>query len=86
MAEPKRAIEWIIAHRLKREAKVVGALQAQAGATAEALLPRVYDDVPERLHPMALRSLNAHLQKLQVDGRADEAAGRWSMRAEPGPD
>ena len=81
MAEPKRAIEWIIAHRLEREAKVVGALQAEAGATAEALLPRVYDDVPERLHKMALRSLKAHLQKLQVDGRADEAAGRWSMRA-----
>ena len=80
MAEPKRAIEWIIAHRLKREAKVVGALRAQAGATLEALLPRVYDDVPERLHPMALRSLKAHLQKLQVDGRAEEAAGRWSMR------
>jgi glyoxylase-like metal-dependent hydrolase (beta-lactamase superfamily II) len=82
MAEPKRAIEWIIAHRLKREAKVVAALQAQPGASAEALLPRVYDDVPERMHPMALRSLKAHLHKLRVDGRADEDAGHWTMRAD----
>jgi glyoxylase-like metal-dependent hydrolase (beta-lactamase superfamily II)/8-oxo-dGTP pyrophosphatase MutT (NUDIX family) len=82
MAEPKRAIEWIIAHRLKREAKVVAALQAQPGASGEALLPRVYDDVPERMHPMALRSLKAHLHKLQVDGRADEDAGHWTMRAD----
>jgi glyoxylase-like metal-dependent hydrolase (beta-lactamase superfamily II) len=82
MAEPKRAIEWIIAHRLKREAKVVAALQAQPGARTEALLPRVYDDVPERMHPMALRSLKAHLHKLQVDGRADEDAGHWTMRAD----
>jgi len=79
MAEPQRAIEWIIAHRLKREAKVVDALAAHA--TADALLPVVYDDVPTRLHPMAMRSLTAHLQKLRADGRAAEQDGRWSLRA-----
>jgi glyoxylase-like metal-dependent hydrolase (beta-lactamase superfamily II)/8-oxo-dGTP pyrophosphatase MutT (NUDIX family) len=81
MAEPRRAIEWIIAHRLKREAKVVDALAAHATATADALLPVVYDDVPTRLHPMAMRSLTAHLQKLRADGRAAEQDGRWSLRA-----
>ena len=81
MAEPRRAIEWIIAHRLKREAKVVDALKAQPPASAEALLPRVYDDVPARLHPVAMRSLTAHLQKLRSDGRADEHDGRWSLRS-----
>jgi glyoxylase-like metal-dependent hydrolase (beta-lactamase superfamily II)/8-oxo-dGTP pyrophosphatase MutT (NUDIX family) len=81
MAEPKRAIEWIIAHRLKREAKVIDALRAQSHATAETLLPRVYDDVPERMHPMAMRSLRAHLVKLQSDGAAHEAEGRWSLRS-----
>ncbi|MEP7058667.1 MAG: MBL fold metallo-hydrolase [Caldimonas sp.] len=80
MAEPKRAIRWIIDHRLKREAKVVAALDAEADASAEMLLARVYDDVPERLHPVALRSLKAHLLKLQQEGRADEAGGRWSAR------
>jgi hypothetical protein len=81
MAEPQRAIEWIIAHRLKREAKVIEALAAHATATADALLPVVYDDVPTRLHPMAMRSLTAHLQKLRADGRAAEQDGRWSLRA-----
>lgn len=81
MAEPKRAISWIIAHRLKREAKVIDALRAQSHATAETLLARVYDDVPERMHPMALRSLRAHLFKLQSDGAAHEAQGRWSLRS-----
>ena len=80
MAEPKRAIEWIIAHRLKREAKVVAALRMHAPAAAQALLPTVYDDVPERMHPVALRSLNAHLLKLRSDGVAVESEGRWSLR------
>jgi hypothetical protein len=31
---------------------------------------------------MALRSLKAHLHKLQVDGRADEDAGHWTMRTD----
>ncbi|MEO7007915.1 MAG: MBL fold metallo-hydrolase, partial [Caldimonas sp.] len=80
MAEPQRAIDWIIAHRLKREAKVVAALRTHAPASAPALLPAVYDDVPERLHPVALRSLNAHLLKLRGDGVAIETEGRWSLR------
>jgi glyoxylase-like metal-dependent hydrolase (beta-lactamase superfamily II)/8-oxo-dGTP pyrophosphatase MutT (NUDIX family) len=80
MAEPRRAIEAVIAHRLKREAKVLGALRELAPATAGALLARVYDDVPERMHPVALRSLRAHLLKLQADGVAAEAAGAWALR------
>jgi glyoxylase-like metal-dependent hydrolase (beta-lactamase superfamily II)/8-oxo-dGTP pyrophosphatase MutT (NUDIX family) len=80
MAEPQRVIEGVIAHRLKREAKVVDALRAHAGpARAEDLLPTVYDDVPPRLHPMALRSLAAHLGKLRTDGTAREADGRWAL-------
>jgi glyoxylase-like metal-dependent hydrolase (beta-lactamase superfamily II)/8-oxo-dGTP pyrophosphatase MutT (NUDIX family) len=80
MAEPRRAIEAVIAHRLKREAKVLAALRELAPATADALLARVYDDVPERMHPVALRSLRAHLLKLRSDGVAAEAAGAWAAR------
>jgi glyoxylase-like metal-dependent hydrolase (beta-lactamase superfamily II)/8-oxo-dGTP pyrophosphatase MutT (NUDIX family) len=80
MAEPRAAIEAIIAHRLKREAKVVAALGEHGPAASEQLLPIVYADVAENLHAMALRSLTAHLLKLRDDGRAVEAAGRWSLR------
>jgi glyoxylase-like metal-dependent hydrolase (beta-lactamase superfamily II)/8-oxo-dGTP pyrophosphatase MutT (NUDIX family) len=79
MAEPRRAIEGIVAHRLKREAKVVGAMNALGPATAEALLGRVYDDVKPQLHAMALRSLRAHLFKLRDEGRAIERGAQWSL-------
>jgi len=34
--------------------------------------------VPERLHPVAGRSLLAHLLQLAAEGRAFEREGRWS--------
>jgi len=79
MAEPRRVIEGVIAHRLRREAKVIGALKTRPQASADELLPIVYDDVPPRLHPMALRSLNAHLDKLRREGAAREREGRWAL-------
>ena len=42
MAEPRRAIEWIVAHRLRREAKVVAALRRpRAGAARGAAAGRL---------------------------------------------
>ena len=80
MAQPKTVIEGVIAHRLRREAKVVDALRALAPCPADALLERVYDDVPPRLHAMAMRSLQAHLLKLRHDGVADDDGRRWALR------
>ncbi len=82
MAEPKRAIESVITHRLKREAKVVAAMRALGPASAEALLARVYDDVQPRLLPVAMRSLNAHLMKLRDERRAVQAGTEWSLADE----
>lgn len=81
MAQPRRAMQAIIEHRLRREAKVVDALRELGPAAADALLPRVYDDVPQRLHAMAMRSLKAHLFKLRDDARAVEREARWSLLA-----
>jgi glyoxylase-like metal-dependent hydrolase (beta-lactamase superfamily II)/8-oxo-dGTP pyrophosphatase MutT (NUDIX family) len=80
MAHPRRAIEAIVAHRLRREAKVLDAMRALGPADADALLARVYDDVRPQLLAMAARSLRAHLFKLRDDGVAQERAGRWSLR------
>ena len=79
--EPHAVVNKTIAHRLGREAKVLGALQALGAhaPVAEAdLLAKVYADTPQALHAMALRSLRAHLQKLQAEGRASlhQAAGQ----------
>jgi glyoxylase-like metal-dependent hydrolase (beta-lactamase superfamily II)/8-oxo-dGTP pyrophosphatase MutT (NUDIX family) len=78
MAQPRRAMQQIIDHRLKREAKVWSALPGDQALALDDLLARVYDDVPAKLHAMARRSLLAHLHKLRDDGRANEAgAGAW---------
>ena len=79
IAEPRAAIEAIVAHRLKREAKVVDALGELGPASAETLLASVYADVPRHLHAVAMRSLTAHLLKLREEGRAAESAGQWAL-------
>jgi glyoxylase-like metal-dependent hydrolase (beta-lactamase superfamily II) len=75
--DPARAIDWIIDHRLQREAKVLAGLRANPGSTSMELVPHVYQDVDQRLYGWAERSLLAHLYKLQDDGIAVLANGRW---------
>jgi glyoxylase-like metal-dependent hydrolase (beta-lactamase superfamily II) len=68
--DPIRAIDWIIDHRLQREAKVARALRENPGLTIRELVPHVYQDVREDLYRLAARSLLAHLIKLEEEGRA----------------
>ena len=78
MAEPQRAMQRIVDHRLQREAKVLAAVPAEAAADTDALLATVYADVPPHLHAMARRSLLAHLLKLRGEHRvAEPAPGCW---------
>jgi glyoxylase-like metal-dependent hydrolase (beta-lactamase superfamily II) len=78
---PHDEVRKLVAHRLKRENKVVEALARKSPGTLEELVPLAYDDVSEKLHPVAQRSLHAHLIKLVEDGRAREDAGRWSLKS-----
>jgi glyoxylase-like metal-dependent hydrolase (beta-lactamase superfamily II)/8-oxo-dGTP pyrophosphatase MutT (NUDIX family) len=79
MDDPRAAMQQIVEHRLRREAKVLDAVRALGPATDEALLARVYADVPPKLHPMALRSLTAHLLKLQAEGRCRRGEVGWTV-------
>ncbi len=73
------AIRQLIAHRLKREAKVLEAVRTIGPATLDELVKRVYDDVDPIMHPVAKRSLIANLDKLVSDGTAVLAGeGRWA--------
>ena len=76
---PHKEVRRLIAHRLAREAKVTAALGRLGEAMLEDLVPEVYDDVPARLHPVAARSLLAHLQKLVAEGSARETSGRYIL-------
>jgi glyoxylase-like metal-dependent hydrolase (beta-lactamase superfamily II) len=80
MTDAHGEIDRVVAHRLKREAKVVAALAGDdRGATLDALLPVVYDDTPAALHGLARFSLLAHLQKLREEGRAHLQGDTWSV-------
>jgi glyoxylase-like metal-dependent hydrolase (beta-lactamase superfamily II)/8-oxo-dGTP pyrophosphatase MutT (NUDIX family) len=78
MAKPHEMVERVLVHRLARENKVLATLGALGSAALDDLVPYVYDDVPARMHPVASRSLLAHLIKLRDEGRTVEAADRWS--------
>ena len=77
---PHDEVRRLVAHRLKREQKVVDALNRRSG-TLDELVALAYDDVSEKLHPVARRSLHAHLLKLAAEGRAKESAERWMPTA-----
>jgi len=75
--DPHAAIQALIRHRLRREAKVVAALPQDQPANLAVLVRRVYDDVSPQLHPLAERSLLAHLLKLEAEGRARRMSDGW---------
>jgi endoribonuclease LACTB2 len=77
---PSELFRYYVAHRLGREKKVVAGLATvgAAGASLEALLPVVYADTPVMMWPIARMSLEAHLLKLEREGRARRAGEGWS--------
>jgi glyoxylase-like metal-dependent hydrolase (beta-lactamase superfamily II) len=78
--KPHDEVRRLIAHRLKRERKVIDAFGKKNPATLDDLLPFVYDDVPQRVHPVARRSLHAHVLKLRDEGRAVEEGDNWRLK------
>jgi len=79
MERPYEMVERLIVHRRTRENKVVNALRAAGRGSVEALVATVYDDTPTGLHKLAMRSLLAHLLKLEVDRRASQEQGVWQL-------
>jgi len=75
-------IDRVIAHRFKREGKLVsGLLELGGAATLDELLPVVYADTPVALHALARYSLLAHLQKLLEERRVARVGDRWTWLA-----
>jgi endoribonuclease LACTB2 len=71
-----RRIQGLIDHRLAREAKIVATLEDRP-RTLEELVPTAYDDTPSDLWAYAERSLLAHLEKLESEGRAMREGEAW---------
>jgi glyoxylase-like metal-dependent hydrolase (beta-lactamase superfamily II)/8-oxo-dGTP pyrophosphatase MutT (NUDIX family) len=65
-----------IAHRREREVQVIDALGAGLDEIP-AMVKRIYAEVPEVLHPMAERSVLAHLEMLEANSRVVRDGDRW---------
>jgi glyoxylase-like metal-dependent hydrolase (beta-lactamase superfamily II) len=75
-------VEELIEHRLEREAQIKvffemnGEENSQLRALAPAdLVPTLYAEVPAHLHPMAARSVLAHMQRLEHLGYLESVDG-----------
>ncbi len=77
--EPQAILNFYIEHRLMRERKVIDALEARAKASRPRhLVASAYADTPKALWPLALQSIEAHLIKLEREGRVWKEGDRWA--------
>ena len=74
ITDPRERIAEYVAHRLERERRLVGALERGERSRA-ALLAEAWDDVPEALRPAAALAMQAHLEKLDAEGRLPHDLG-----------
>jgi glyoxylase-like metal-dependent hydrolase (beta-lactamase superfamily II) len=68
MSDPDTVIDWYLAHRLQRHEQVFEAIESGAGTVPE-IVEIVYADVDSSLHPLAARSVQAHVTLLQDEER-----------------
>ena len=68
LSQAVQAIQRLKHHRLVREGKVMAAMQALPEGSHDDWVRLAYDDVPERLWPVAKRSMLAHVERIQSHG------------------
>jgi glyoxylase-like metal-dependent hydrolase (beta-lactamase superfamily II)/8-oxo-dGTP pyrophosphatase MutT (NUDIX family) len=66
LGQAAAAINQLKAHRLRREARVVAAMQAHPDGSLDDWVQVAYDDVPPRMWPVAMRSLIAHVTRIRA--------------------
>ncbi|GAA6158130.1 MBL fold metallo-hydrolase [Ruegeria sp. HU-ET01832] len=69
ITDPAARLDWLIQHRLTREAQILSALADQPG-TARQLAERIYIETPKALLPAAERNVFAHLVDLTIKSMA----------------
>ena len=81
ITDPQAKIAEYIAHRLDREQQVLQALEElPPGATIPTMVQQIYVDVDPRLHPVAAWTVEAHLLKLEREGKVERVVPeRWTL-------
>lgn len=78
--DSREEVDRLVKHRLGREAKVLSGLEQTGACDADLLVKVVYDDVDPSLHPWAKLSMEAHLIKLEREGRAQRNKAIWQIK------
>jgi glyoxylase-like metal-dependent hydrolase (beta-lactamase superfamily II) len=71
IGDPQAKLDEYLEHRLDRERKLVSALEAGERSRGR-LLDAAWGDVPGGLRPAAALAMQAHLEKLEAEGRLPE--------------
>jgi glyoxylase-like metal-dependent hydrolase (beta-lactamase superfamily II) len=75
-------LDEYLEHRAMREEQVLSGL-GNGPRTAEELVPAIYGEYPAELHPLAARSVMAHLLKLEAEGRVEKMKEGSDVRFTP---
>lgn len=73
-----KILQGYIDHRRDREKQILGALSGGA-TTVDAIVAQVYTDTPEHLHPVAARSVVAHLEMLESEEKVERRKDLWGL-------
>lgn len=80
IADPQSKLSEYITHRMLREQQVIEALQTLPRGTAiPDMVERIYFDVDPKLHSVAAHSVEAHLLKLEREGRVKREGEGWVL-------
>jgi glyoxylase-like metal-dependent hydrolase (beta-lactamase superfamily II) len=71
ITDPAAKLAEYVEHRQMRERRLLATLEAGERSRAQ-LLATVWDDIPIELLPMAAMAMEAHLEKLEGEGRLPE--------------
>jgi glyoxylase-like metal-dependent hydrolase (beta-lactamase superfamily II) len=72
-------LDEYVAHRAEREAQILAAL-GEGDATIADLVATIYAAYPPDVHPLAARSVLAHLLKLEAEGRVEHTGSGDAAR------
>ncbi len=72
--DPEAKLDEYLEHRLMRERRLLAELERGERSRAR-LLDRVWEDVPKELRPVAAVVMQAHLEKLEAEGRLPKGVG-----------
>ncbi len=75
----RRKLEEYLSHRSEREEQILGALDRLPRSIAE-IVEGVYSGYPAEVRPLASRSVLAHLEKLEGEGRVEHTGRGRAMR------